>query len=64
MENERPIRKREKTRIRVRKFRTVEWLKAKAELKVNNILNKLYEHVRYTQENSHQGKCIFTVLTL
>ena len=64
MENERSILKREKTRIRVRKFRAVQRLKAKAKLKVNNIWDKLYEHVRHTQENSHQGKCIFTVLTL
>ena len=62
MENERSIIKREKTRIRVRKFRAVQRLKAK--LIVNNALDKLYEHVRHTQENSHQGKCIFTVLTL
>ena len=53
MENDRSIRKRGKTRIRVRKFRAVKRLKTKAELKVNNILHKLYDRVRHTQENSH-----------
>ena len=64
MENERSIRKRGNTRISVRKFTVVKRLITKAELKVNNILDKLYERVRHTQENSHQDKCIFTVLTL
>ena len=52
MENERSIRKREKMQIRVKKFRAVKRLKTKAELKVNNILDKLYERVRHTQEES------------